>query len=67
MCSELRRQKELQLHDMQSSADNREDIDGEVLAAIESADFTMNSLQDRFVALQVISIILHVYVTVLNV
>jgi hypothetical protein len=51
--SELRRQKELQLHDMQSSADNREDIDGEVLAAIESADLTMNSLQDRFVALQV--------------
>jgi hypothetical protein len=43
----------MELDDMRAASVVREDIDNEVLAAIDSADYTMNSLQDRFVSLQV--------------
>lgn len=51
--SELRRQKELQLDEMKDSYQSREEIDTSVLATINSAECTMNLLEDRFLSLQV--------------
>jgi hypothetical protein len=50
---ELRRMKQRQLDQMKSDSHFREDIDLEVSAAIHSADYTMNLLEDRHVSLQV--------------
>jgi hypothetical protein len=50
---ELRRVKQHQLDQIKSDTICREDIDMEVSAAIHSADYTMNLLEDRYVSLQV--------------
>jgi len=48
---ELRRQKLIKLNEMKSQTEVRDNIDEEVIATLDSAEYTMNALEDRFLTL----------------